>query len=91
MALLHTFDQKLRAITLTRIKYSCSHLEEDDPYRRLKASEVRRQGMDAPEKRYRMQPKEGSTSKRKPPLSDYPKTFKNTENLDLSMKRTWKE
>ncbi|OTA86371.1 hypothetical protein M434DRAFT_155512 [Hypoxylon sp. CO27-5] len=71
--------------------YSCTDLEADDAYRFLKASEVRRQVQAAPDKKQRLPPPPGSTSKRRN-LSKYPETFKNLpERIDLQAPRPHKE
>lgn len=67
----------------SRLQYSCSGLPSDDPARYLKASEVRRQVQEAPDKRIRLPPGPGSTRSN---LAAYPSTFKNTEKLPVQSK-----
>jgi hypothetical protein len=57
-------------------------MEYKDPYKYLRASEARRQVAAAPARKIRLDPKEGSTSKRKN-QSKYPKHFGNKENLKV--------
>ncbi|KAH8178388.1 hypothetical protein LIA77_03470 [Sarocladium implicatum] len=64
--------------------YSCTGLEADHPQRYLKASEVRRQVQEIPNKRVR-KAANGPTSRRY--LAEYPVTFRNDEELDLKGKR----
>ncbi|KAI1460135.1 hypothetical protein F4805DRAFT_455074 [Annulohypoxylon moriforme] len=71
--------------------YSCTDLEPEDDYRFLKASEVRRQVQAAPDKKQRLPPRPGSTSKRRV-LSTYPETFRNLpEKLNLQAPKPHKE
>jgi hypothetical protein len=68
-------------------QYSCSNLKDDDPARYIRASEARRQVLEAPDKRPRLP---AETSKRGK-LASYPETFKNREKLPLQAQSPWKE
>ncbi|KAI1759617.1 hypothetical protein GGR53DRAFT_132735 [Hypoxylon sp. FL1150] len=70
--------------------YSCTDMEPNDSYRFLKASEVRRQVEAIPDKKQRLPPPQGSTSKRRQ-LSRYPETFKNSEGINLQSPKPLKE
>ncbi|KAK1754086.1 hypothetical protein QBC47DRAFT_362067 [Echria macrotheca] len=67
--------------------YSCSNLPDDDPARYIKASEARRQADEALAKRARLPTASGNRTK----LSEYPKTYRNDEKLDLEAKSPWRE
>ena len=65
----------------TKQQYSCSGLADDNPARYLKAAEVRRQVAEAPGKRIRVAGASGPSARAH--LAKYPRTFKNTEELEL--------
>lgn len=62
-------------------------MDPSDPGRVVPAASARRQVAEAPHKRPRI-PSQGG-GKRKP-LSDYPETIKNTEQLPLQAKSPWR-
>ncbi|KAI1634985.1 hypothetical protein F4809DRAFT_642939 [Biscogniauxia mediterranea] len=79
------------ALLRTRRPNAILQTAHNDAYRFLKASEVRRQVQAAPDKKQRLPPPPGSTSKRQN-LSKYPETFKNVpENINLQAPRPHKE